>query len=297
MDRISDEVTKEELLKLSDAELQKLHDEVTVAYAGQEERVKVNRDFVSHRLFELLAGFCQSAKVGLGLYDNFTKSVSVDLNYQSSFEKKNKGDWKVRARIGFNKSETCTDDYDFGSDFSLSIYPTGIELNTGTMGTYSHDDKGQVSRDLLIAEIWKNEEYICAEIGKLVDLSMILTMYNLGFKQGSIESVLNQRKREKEKAEAVKKLKAAKYLAVKSIDGINERYDYEKCKWINDGQAYHYQSFEEIIKVTDKSVITKSCWGDRHIIKLAEVISGLADQRHGYALRDDKTEWGETLQN
>lgn len=162
--------------------------------------------------------------------------------------------------------------HDFGSDFNIDISPSGIRINKGTCGEYSLEDKYQVARDKMIYHIWENHDAIVGVMTAKVNPELKNEFRKINRQIEDINYELERQERERQRGEALKKLKGAKYLYAPKI---RDEYDDNWTKVI--AKVHYPVDVFEIDKITEKSVLgsyTRYRWGNRRL-NISQVISGL----------------------
>lgn len=193
--------------------------------------------------------------------------------------------WEVRKEIYFvNQNPEENRSYDFGSSFSLYITNKNIKLNHGSCGTWGLEDKGQWSRLILMKGIFDHEQDIIDTLTPLIDLSDRNEFYKLDREINQINRDIEQAKNERERAQIRTTLKPGKYLAKIGKTWEYPRKEDGSIDFEKDGYyRYYYHTFEKISKVTDKTVITETCykdgsvcgWGSKTHHKLPQVITNI----------------------
>lgn len=140
--------------------------------------------------------------------------------------------------------------YDFGSDFNIDISPSAIRINKGTCGEYSLEDKFQVARDRMIYHIWENHDAIIEVMTSRVRLELNKEFRDVDRQIDNINNELERQERERQRGEALLKLKGAKYICCHKT---SKKYDENYEKQI--GTHHHFFDIFTIKKITEKSVL------------------------------------------
>lgn len=182
---------------------------------------------------------------------------------------------------------------EFGCDISLTIHEDGMEMNYGTCGSYSSKDIGQMARAFLIPKLWLNEGSIIKICKDTVDMSVIDELCEINGKISQINWDIQQAENARKKAETVAQLRQAKYICQRYTDTKYKRDEHgfyvenEKGDWIALSKVYKYSQFEKIVKVTDKSVLTKDeQYLENHRHPLDEIVAAV--QRGSLFLQKEK---------
>ena len=214
--------------------------------------------------------------------------VSMDLR-----DKIEEQTFSVRTTIYFKNLDPNKDrDYDFGSNFDLTIYDTFIEINKGTCGSYTKYDRCQKGRDLLLASVWENEQTLCDICKEVINVELLDELYNVRKEIQDINYMIVRAKEEAELKVAKKELLTAKFLAKKRKD---EHYNWDTHSY--DEPTYTYHTFQKIVKITDKLVIVQDCnndgepWyvGDTRRLKLSQVLNNIKS-KYLFCLQNTKEE-------
>lgn len=156
--------------------------------------------------------------------------------------------WEIRTTISYpcqdpeRKAKGWTTE--FGTDVSVYIYPSHIEVNRGCIGNYRKTDKGQVFRDTFLSELWKSESDIIDMMKDDVNVDL-LQEKELLYRE--IENILDDQRRENNRIKReglIKKIKEAKFLI-----NTYETYDYQNNKLIK-----KYGNIYRIDKITEKTI-------------------------------------------
>lgn len=151
---------------------------------------------------------------------------------------------------------------DFGSDITLNIFANHIELNYGTCGYYTKENKGQMTRVFLVVKLWENEETICSIAKGVVNIKDYEDLLDVRCKINDINIDIENAEREKERKEILSKIYSAKYICKRT-----KEFDCQLDKdgnYIRDNYKWHYYCYEEIKKVTDKNLLTYSSYFKTH---------------------------------
>lgn len=174
----------------------------------------------------------------------------------------------------------------FGSDISLYIYDDHIKMNYGTCGDYTSKNKGQMSRAMLVYNLWRYEQEICSIARATINMNDYDELQNVKVQIDRIDDDIRIAQIARERQETLNKLKNAKYICKKRKHEIYH-YDDETDKYITDGYKWVYYNHEQIKKITDSNVLTTDVnWHDNHRRNLTQTI---LDIRGGYLfLQDEK---------
>ena len=188
----------------------------------------------------------------------------------------------VRLVIQFYNEEGKTYDDgtirpDFGSDITVDIFDNYIELNYGCCGSYTSKNKGQLTRIMLIAKLWQNEEEICKIARDNINIKEYDELTDVCNAIDRINNDIKFAQRERERAKIILQIKQGKYLAKAKTQSINGRFEKNEDgtdeHFVCDGKERIYYSFEEIKNVTDKTVMTiDDYWHDNHRRNIDQVI-------------------------
>ena len=143
---------------------------------------------------------------------------------------------------------------DFGSDFDIKISENyGIEINKGTIGSYTLKDKYQVARDRMLAMIWDNHSIIVDIMARTFQIDLYNKFYEADRAVNRAEDDIKKAEEERKNNEALLKLKKAKYLCTHHVMDKYENDDY----WTHNviGKRHTYADLFIIDKVTDQSVL------------------------------------------
>lgn len=279
-------MTREELKLMSDEELKEKLNQLETLEGEKKAEVKK----IEENLGETIYLFLDKIKWIEGLKIKLTKPW-IGLNYDYSLDRYN---WKITIDVYFlttNSSRIQKGyDYDFGSNFTLYIKEEGIEINHGTIGSYNRDNIGQLSRDMLIPQLWMKEKELLKIVKENIHYDRYLELNKIGNDIHKIESLIRDRELEKIRNEYIEKIKDSNYLACWRRGVKNQRWDDEKLEWINEGVVKYYYNYEIIHKVTNKSVITYDfMFNEKHIHKIDVIIDRLKSDEH-FVLMKEKIE-------
>ena len=197
-----------------------------------------------------------------------------EINYKANTTRLVK---KVYVQIRFaNEKGECYNDgnikEEFGCGIDLYIYDTHITMNYGTKGNYSSKDKGLMTRAFLVPELWKNESTLATMMNKIIDMDVLTKYDKLRSEIYDLEVKIRKEEEDKEREEWLKKIKNAKYICDKRVQYVNERFDYNKMKFVNDGVQDVYTNHKTIKNITDKNIITIDNYGSINRLKLDKTI-------------------------
>ena len=222
--------------------------------------------------------------------------ISVHFNYDHYYS---------RSGVTFSgRVEFITDDpqriakgwkTDFGSDFDIRINEVnGIEINKGTIGSYTLKDKYQVARDRMLAMIWDNHSIIVDIMAKSFQVDLFTAFNEADRAVDRAENDIKKAEQERQRQEAFLKLKKAKFLCTHHVMDKYENDDYWTHKVI--GKRHTYGDLFIIDKLTDKSVLGRYemyRWENKRL-ELSYVISQIQNGRL-LALEERPEEWIEPL--
>lgn len=192
----------------------------------------------------------------------------TDTSFKIDIELRFKAYKKERIEKGFEN--------DFGSEITLHIDEEKIQINRGCIGTYGKDDLGQISRDMLIPKIWENEETIIAICKNAIDPKVFIAYNEAQSELTRIEDAIKKAEDAKETLKILEQIRSSKYLCDRNLHEINRRWDDEKQDVVCDGKEYCYFNYQEIIKITDKTLITNDVrTHDKHVYKLPSIIGDI----------------------
>ena len=184
---------------------------------------------------------------------------------------------------------------EFGASISLKIYEYGIRMSYGSCGEYGRDDKGQVSRAMMAAKLWENEDVIVAMAKATINMVDYDEMVTARRKIDQINSDIKEAERLRERAKTLSQIRKAKYICKRKINEVlkkDENGDYvqdENYNFIVEKKVYTYYNRQEITKITESNVLTKdSYWGDKHRLNLDSVINDV--QRGSLFLQTESIE-------
>ncbi len=221
------------------------------------------------------------------------KSIRIDGSWGFDHER-----YAIRNEIEFKTNDADRlsrgYNYDFGSTFSLYIYPSHIEINAGTCGSYTSKDLGQLSRVYLIANIWNHEKEFVDAVNNVVNTTNKDAYHDVRREIDNIEGELRDRARRAEEDAIKKQLTPGKYLASKRATYLDTKIDEKTHQYVNYTPIYKYYDFYKIDKITDKNVIVvDDYWNDRHYYKINDVVYDLKsnqkvllDSKKDYDLRE-----------
>ena len=235
------------------------------------QKVNENEEEVSTILYDLLT----SLRYENGLE---IKPFKVQINYDFYFGKPRR---QLYTEIYFKSEQE--DKCDFGSSFSLYIYKEGIEINHGCCGKYSNKDKGQLSRDILLAKIWFNESTIIENVFNKVDFELYQEFEDTYTSLNMLGQGIAEYERNKHDQEIIQKIKNSSALREVYYD---TRYEYHK-------ELGQYETIKtkkyceplKIKKVTDKNVIVIDRYGYDKRYKVQQMIGAI--DKGQYELMED----------
>lgn len=202
--------------------------------------------------------------------------------------------WRIDTTLYFKTKDEGRIDrgysWDFGSDINMYIHADHLELNYGTIGSYTKKDLGQISRVYLVFKLWENENELLERINDNLNINNRTAFEDLNREINDIQWELNHRKEEREKKDILEKIKNAKYLAVCRKEYLNCIWDSEEGTYKNETPIYRYTNVDKIDKITEKNVITiDNYWKERHLNNLDQVIHNIKCKT--MALLDEKKEY------
>lgn len=222
-------------------QLETLREQRNAAY----ETFHQNELNVAQKLTDIIKMHCAPEGVEAIIY------LEMDRPWSSS---KDKGRYCFRGKIGFKTDDPVRlkkgFEEDFGSNFDITINEQGgIEINKGTIGTYSSKDKYQVARDRMLCNIWDNESVIIGCMLNNFNYDLYVTYNELDRAVYRLEQDIKVAEENRVKAETLEKLKSSKYLY---DTHTRTAYD-DNCNKI--GIKHYFNNVFIITKVTDKSII------------------------------------------
>ena len=209
-------------------------------------------------------------------YGSYNEQWRIDTTLY--FKTKDEG----RAERGYN--------WDFGSDINMYIHADHLELNCGTIGSYTKKDLGQISRVYLIFKLWENENELLERINDNLNINNRTAFENLNIEINDIQWELDHRKQEREKKDILERIKKAKYIANCKKDYLEMEWDPEKAEYIRKDPIIRYSYIERIEKITEKNVITfDDYWKEKHLNNIDQVVYNIKTGK--VALLDEKKEY------
>lgn len=184
--------------------------------------------------------------------------------------------WHVSKEIYFeNQNPESKLGYDFSSSFSLYITPEHVTVNHGTSGEWGLEDKGQLSRLILMKGIFDHEKDIIESLDHIIDMSVKEKLDDVCAEINQINNDILEAKREREFNEMKKKLRPGKYIVKRGRQYI---WDNEQ----NGHYEYYYRTPIKIEKITEVSIFAHECnnngspyeWRGRRL-KIEEVLNQL----------------------
>ena len=202
---------------------------------------------VAQKLTDIIKMHCAPEGIETVIY------LNMDRPWHSNKTETNR--YCFRGRVAFltDDPERIKKGYteDFGSNFDISIYEGGyVEINKGTIGSYTSKDKFQVGRDRMLCSIWDNESVIVGCMTANFNYDLYKTYWDLDMACERLEHDIERTEEDRVRNEMLEKLKKAKYLYQESV---RDKYDWDTDKVV--GRLHHYHSVFIIKKITDKSIL------------------------------------------
>lgn len=206
-----------------------------------------NEQEVAQKLTDIIKMHCEPEGVEAVIYLNMDKPWSSYRNEKNRY--------CFRGRVAFltDDPERIKKGYteDFGSNFDITINEEGgIEINKGTIGSYTSKDKYQVARDRMLCSIWDNESVIVGCMLNNFKYDLYKTYWDLDIACERLEQDIKHEEENRVRNEMLQKLKSSKYLYQ---EHVSDKYDYDLHKYIS--KVHRFHSVFVIEKVTDKSIL------------------------------------------
>lgn len=148
---------------------------------------------------------------------------------------------------------------DFASDFTIEVFENKIKLNHGCCGYFDKQNKGQISRLHLMPLLFDREEVLIKLVKDNIDMSLYDELNKVDQQIEDINYQIKKAEQDRKDQATLIQLKEAKYLCSRRI---KDKYEYDektgKQKYV--GKYIVYYGYEPIVKITDKTVITKDAY-------------------------------------